>query len=94
MFKLSSFFCNKKQTWILQTVCKKKYFCRTVLPTEKSNILEFNHYKKKDKMKHVIYADIESLIKKIDHKFKIIYKRFKTTFKRLKIIKKNLLKQK
>ena len=45
-------------------------------------------------MKYVIYADIESLIKEIDHKFKIIYKRFKTIFKRLKIIKKNILKQK
>ena len=29
-------------------------------------ILEFNQYMKSDKMPYIIYADIESLIKKID----------------------------
>ena len=32
----------------------------------KDNILEFNQYMKSDKMSHIIYADIESLIRKID----------------------------
>ena len=35
-----------------------------VIPSEKDNILEFNQYMKSDKMPYIIYADIESLIKK------------------------------
>ena len=36
------------------------------MPSEKDNILEFNQCMKSDKMPYNIYADIESLIKKID----------------------------
>ena len=36
------------------------------MPSEKNNILEFNQYMKSDKMPYIIYADIESLIKKTD----------------------------
>ena len=36
------------------------------MPTEKDNILEFNQYMKSGKMSHIIYADIEYLIKKVD----------------------------
>ena len=36
------------------------------MPSEKDNILEFNQYVKSDKMPYIVYADIESLIKKID----------------------------
>ena len=35
-----------------------------VMPSEKDNILEFNHYMKSDKMPYIIYADVECLIKK------------------------------
>ena len=35
------------------------------MPSEKNNLLEFNQYMKSDKMPYSIYADIESLIKKI-----------------------------
>ena len=38
----------------------------TVMPSEKDNILEFKQNMKSDKMSHINYADIESLIKKID----------------------------
>ena len=34
------------------------------MPSENNNILEFNHYMKSDEMPYIIYADIESLIKK------------------------------
>ena len=34
------------------------------MPTEKKKILEFKQYTKSDKMSYVIYADIESLIRK------------------------------
>ena len=34
------------------------------MPSEKDNILEFNQYMKPDKMPNIVYAAIESLIKK------------------------------
>ena len=36
------------------------------MPSEKYNILEFNQYMKSDEMPYIIYAGIESLIRKID----------------------------
>ena len=36
------------------------------MPSEKDNILEFNQYIKSDKVTNIIYADIESLIRKTD----------------------------
>ena len=49
-----------------EKVCKNKDFCETVMSLEKEKILEFNQYMKSDKMQFIIYADIESLIKKRD----------------------------
>ena len=43
-----------------------KDFFGIVMPSEKDNILEFNQYMKSDKTRSIIYADIESLIRKID----------------------------
>ena len=34
------------------------------MPSEKDNVLEFNQNMKSDKMPYIVYADIESLIKK------------------------------
>ena len=45
---------------------KNNDFCGIVRPSEKSNILEFNQCIQSDKIEYIIYADIESLIKKID----------------------------
>ena len=36
------------------------------MPSEKDIILEFNQYMKSHKLSYIIYADIESLIRKID----------------------------
>ena len=36
------------------------------MSTEKNEILEFNQYMKSDKISYIIYADIESLIRKIE----------------------------
>ena len=55
----NKFECHEK-------VCKNKDFFGIVMSSEKDNILEFNQYMKSDKMPYIIYADIESLIKKID----------------------------
>ena len=49
-----------------EKVCKNKDFCGITMPSEKDNILEFNQYMKSDKIPYIIFADIESLIKKTD----------------------------
>ena len=49
-----------------QKVCKNKDFCGIVKPSEKDKILEFKQHMKSNKMPYIIYADIESLILKID----------------------------
>ena len=36
------------------------------MPSEKEKILEFKQYMKSDKMRYIIFAEIESLIRKID----------------------------
>ena len=36
------------------------------MPLEKGNLLQFNQYMNSDQITCIIYADIESLIKKID----------------------------
>ena len=43
----------------------KKRLLRNCLPTHKNNITEINQHMYSDKMLYIIYADIESLIKKI-----------------------------
>ena len=49
-----------------EKVCKNRNFFVIEMPLEKDKILEFNQYMKSDKMPYIIYAGIESLIKKID----------------------------
>ena len=49
-----------KQTWI---ACKNNDFGKAAMSSE---ILEFNQYQKSDKGTFIIYADLESLIEKID----------------------------
>ena len=49
-----------------EKICKNKDFCGIAVPSEKDIILEFNQYMKSDKMLYIVYADIESLIRKID----------------------------
>ena len=36
------------------------------MPFKKNNILQYNLYMKSDKLTYILYADIESLIKKIN----------------------------
>ena len=36
------------------------------MPSKDTKILEFNHYQKWHKIPSIIYADLESLIKKLD----------------------------
>ena len=45
-----------------EKVCKNKQIRGIAMPSEKNNILEFNQYMQS----YIIYATIESLIKRID----------------------------
>ena len=45
---------------------KDKYFCGIVIPSEKDKILEFKQSRKSNKLPYIIYAYVESLIRKID----------------------------
>ena len=47
-------------------VCKNKDFFSLKIPSGNIKILEFNQYQKSDKATFIIYADIESVIEKID----------------------------
>ena len=47
-------------------VCENTDFCGIVMPSPKNNKLQFDQYTKTDKMRYIVYADLESLIKKIE----------------------------
>ena len=49
-----------------KNVCETKGFCSVAMPSEDTKILEFNQYQKSDKASFIIYADLGSLIGKID----------------------------
>ena len=55
---------NKLQSH--EKVRRNKNLCGIVMPSEKDKVLEFNEYVKPDKMTCIIFADIESLIRKMD----------------------------
>ena len=43
----------------------KKYFCNVIKPSD-TKILKFNQYRKSDKAPFIVYADLASLIERID----------------------------
>ena len=47
-------------------VCENKDFRGVVMYSKDSKILEFNQYRKSGKTPSIIYADVESFIKRID----------------------------
>ena len=46
--------------------CKNKDLWGIVMSLQKDNTFQFSQYMKSDKMSYIIYAELESLIKKID----------------------------
>ena len=64
LFKLSSFFGTKNNLKSHEKIFKNKYFYVITMPSEKENVFGFNQCVKSDKMLYIIYADIDSLIKK------------------------------
>ena len=67
---------------------KRNIFCGYVLLTQKSNILQYNQHLKPGKILQVIYAGIESLIKRIDN---CKYNPEKTSTARIKHIRDSYL---
>ena len=59
-------FRTKSNLKSYEKASKNKDIHGIVMPSEKKKILEFNLYMKSNKMSCIIYADIESLIRKID----------------------------
>ena len=55
---------NKLETH--KKVCKNKDIWDVVMPSEGTKILKFNQIRKSDKTPSTFYADLESLIKRID----------------------------
>ena len=66
MFELPSFFRTKNKLKSHEKVCKNNDLCGIVLPFQKDNILKFNQHMKSDKTTCITYANLESLIYKID----------------------------
>lgn len=48
-------------------ICKNKDLWGNEMPSEKNIILKLNQHMKSDKMLYIVYADLECLIKKVDH---------------------------
>ena len=59
-------FSTKNKLESHETLCENKDFCSVVVPSEDTEILEFNQYQKFDKAPFIIYADLECLIEMID----------------------------
>ena len=51
---------------LLQKLCENKDFRGIIMPSKDTKILGFNQYKKSDTAPSIIYADLESLIKRMD----------------------------
>ena len=66
---------------LIKNYVKLKGFYGIVMTSEKNNILGFNQYTKSDKMPYIIYADIESLIKKKRWMCKRLYEKVLWIFK-------------
>ena len=57
---------QKKQLQLNKRVCENKDFCKIIMPSDSTKILEFNQYQKSDKGPFIIYADLKYIIEKID----------------------------
>ena len=49
-----------------ERLCNDHDFCEAIIPTEGQNILKYRHDKKSIPMPHLIYADLECILKKIE----------------------------
>ena len=59
-------FRTKHKLESVKKVCEDKDIFNVLMPSEGTKILKFNQYGQSDKAPFIIYADLESLIVKID----------------------------
>ena len=59
-------FATEKILQLHKKVCKTKYFCNVIMPSEDTEILEFNQHQKSDKASFIIYTVLECIIQKIN----------------------------
>ena len=50
-----------------ERLCTNHDYCETIMPTPNKNILEFKSNEKSLHIPHIIYADLEVILKKINH---------------------------
>ena len=49
-----------------KNVCKNKDFCNVIIPSENTEILEYNQNQKSHKTPFIIYVDLEGILEKMD----------------------------
>ena len=59
-------FTTKSKLELHKKVCDNKDFCNVIMLPEGTKILEFNQYQESDRGPFIIYADLQSIIEKID----------------------------
>ena len=64
-WNLLHLFRTKSKRESRKKICKNKTFCGVLKPSEDTIILEFNQNWKSDKTRLIIYADLQSLNKKL-----------------------------
>ena len=57
---------QKKKLELYKRACKNKYFCNINMPSDDTEILDFNQYQKSDKAPFILYVDLECIIEKTD----------------------------
>ena len=65
-WNLLHLFRTKSKLESRKKICKNKTFCGVLKPSEDTVMLEFNQYWKYDNTRFIIYADLQSLNKKLD----------------------------
>ena len=66
MFNCLHLFKTKNKLESHKKICENKVFCGAVMPSENTKTMRFSQYRKYDDTLSIVYADLESLIKKID----------------------------
>ena len=66
MFNCLHLFKTKNKLESQKKICENKVFCGAVMPSENTKTMRFSQYRKYDDTLSIVYADLESLIKKSD----------------------------
>ena len=57
---------TKSKLELHKKICEDRDYCSVQMPTKNNNIIKYNHGEKSMKVPFVIYADLESLLKKMN----------------------------